>query len=302
MKSFSKAKIISRQMLTEDICSLWAEVPFAGMAHAGQFVSFYLNDPSHLLPRPISICDISRRLGALRFVFRIVGEGTRQLAELRTGDEIEVLGPLGNGYPLEEASGKRLLLAAGGLGVPPMLGIIRDLYDEPCGAGRVTAPEGTKEYDFRTSSAASAEDGKASVTPADGFRRPPLAVTCALGYRHDLFLYDEISENTAVSIATDDGSSGVHGTVIDAIRQIKTPYDLIFACGPKPMLKALAAFAKEKEIPLWVSMEERMACGVGTCLGCVCKTTEPDPHYHVNYKRVCKDGPVFKAEELAELQ
>ena len=271
MKSLAKVRIISREMLTDDICSLWAEVPFAAEVRAGQFVSFYLNDPSRMLPRPISICDINRRLGALRFVFRIVGEGTRQLAEAKTGDLLDCIGPLGNGYPLEEASGKRLLLAAGGLGVPPMLGIIRDLYDEPCAA-----------------------EGEAFV-------RPPKAVTCALGYRHDLFLYEEISENTAVSIATDDGSAGVHGTVIDAIKEIKLPYDLIFACGPKPMLKALAAFAREKEIPLYVSMEERMACGVGTCLGCVCETTQPDPHYHVNYRRVCKDGPVFRAEELAEL-
>ena len=163
MKSLTKARIISREMLTEDICSIWAEVPFAKEARAGQFVSFYLNDPSHLLPRPISICDMIKRLGALRFVFRIVGEGTRQLASLKTGDEVDVLGPLGNGYPLEEASGRRLLLAAGGLGVPPMLGIIRDLYDEPCGAGK---PE----------------------VPGETVRRPPLAVTCALGYRHDLFL------------------------------------------------------------------------------------------------------------------
>ena len=272
MTQCTKARIIANEMLTEDICSLWAEVPFAADAKAGQFVSFYLNDPSHLLPRPISICDMNRRLCALRFVFRIVGEGTKQLAELKTGDMIDCLGPLGNGYPLQEASGKRLLLAAGGLGVPPMLGIIRNLYDEPCAA---------EEVNSRI--------------------RPPKAVTCALGYRHDLFLYDEISEQTAVSWATDDGSSGVHGTVIDAIREIKTPYDLIFACGPKPMLKALAAFSREHNIPLYVSMEERMACGVGACLGCVCRTNEKDEHYHVNYKRVCKDGPVFRAEELAEL-
>ncbi len=272
MKSLVKARIISREMLTDDICSFWAEVPFASEARAGQFVSFYLNDPSRMLPRPISICDMNRRLGALRFVFRIVGEGTRQLCEVRTGDLVECIGPLGNGYPLEEASGRRLLLAAGGLGVPPMLGCIRDLYDEPCAA-----------------------DG-------EGLVRPPRAVMCALGYRHDLFLYDEIRENTAVSIATDDGSSGVPGTIIDAIREIRMPYDLIFACGPKPMLRALAAFAREKEIPLYVSMEERMACGVGTCLGCVCETTGPDPHYHVNFRRVCKDGPVFRAEELLELQ
>ena len=270
MKAKVLAKIISQEMLTEDIASMWAEVPFAEEARAGQFVSFYLNDASKLLPRPISICDINRRLGALRFVYRIVGEGTAQMARLKTGDTIACIGPLGNGFPLEEAAGKRLLLVGGGLGVPPMLGCIRDLYDEPC----------SKEA---------------------GPVRPPLAVSCAIGYRHDTFLLDEFQEQCAVYTATDDGSSGVHGTVVDAMKTITAPVHMIFACGPKPMLRAVVSYAREREIPCFVSMEERMACGVGACLGCVCRTNSEDPHYHTNSRRVCKDGPVFPAEEIAEL-
>ena len=120
------------------------------------------------------------------------------------------------------------------------------------------------------------------------------------GYRSnkDLFLDKELSENGKLYIATDDGSLGTNGTVIDAIRQNHIEADAIFACGPKPMLKAVKSYAEEKGIPAYISMEERMACGVGACLGCVCKSTDIDDHSKVNNKRICKDGPVFLATEV----
>lgn len=85
---------------------------------------------------------------------------------------------------------------------------------------------------------------------------------------------------------------------MDAIRGNDLEADVIFACGPKPMLRAIKAYALEKGIPCWVSMEERMACGIGACLGCVCQSTETDAHSHVHNKRVCKDGPVFRSTEV----
>ncbi len=274
MKAFTRCKVISKEMLADGIVSLWAEAPFAAEAHAGQFVSFYTDDPSRLLPRPISICDINRRLSALRFVFRIAGEGTRQLSLLRTGDETDVLGPLGNGFPLQEAAGKRVLLCGGGIGIPPMLSCVRDLYDEPC-AGETGSAENALRF--------------------------PLAVSAALGYRHDTFLLEEFKESCGVYIATEDGSTGVRGTVLDAIRSCTKPVDLIFACGPLPMLRAVASYARENGIPAYVSMEERMACGVGACLACTCRVKEEDPHYHTNRQRICTDGPVFPADLLEEL-
>ena len=101
-----------------------------------------------------------------------------------------------------------------------------------------------------------------------------------------------------VYVATDDGSVGTHGTVVDVLRQEHITGDVIYACGPKPMLAAVKAFAEEKGILCYVSMEERMACGIGACLGCVCKTKHEDEHSHVHNARVCKDGPVFLAEEV----
>ncbi len=260
------ARVVSQKALTEDTMSLWLEVSFVPKARPGQFVSFYLDDPSRLLPRPISICDFERRLSLLRFVYRIAGEGTRQLSLLRTGDGVRVMGPLGNGYPMEEMAGKRVLLIGGGLGIPPMLGCLTDAYREPC--------------------------------DRESFRLPPKAVNASLGYRSAPFMLSDFSEKTHVYLATEDGSAGVKGNVLTAIREEMAPSDLIFACGPKRMLAAVASYAAERGIPCYVSLEERMACGVGACLGCVAKTKSEDPHYHVPYRRVCTDGPVFYAPDV----
>ena len=125
-------------------------------------------------------------------------------------------------------------------------------------------------------------------------------VTAVLGYRSDdLFLADDFIDAAGeVIFATDDGSVGVHGTVVDAMKENDLKADVIYACGPKPMLKGVAEYATSIGAKCYVSMEERMACGVGACLGCVCKSTDVDDHSHVNNKRVCKDGPVFLSTEV----
>ena len=104
-----------------------------------------------------------------------------------------------------------------------------------------------------------------------------------------------------VYVATEDGSAGTKGNVIDAIKANALDADVIYACGPTPMLRALKAYAQEQDIECWISMEERMACGIGACLACVCQSKEVDGHSHVHNKRVCKDGPVFRCDELDEL-
>lgn len=119
-----------------------------------------------------------------------------------------------------------------------------------------------------------------------------------LGYRDELFLNEEFAQYGKVYIATEDGSAGTRGNVMDAIRENGLEADAIFACGPTPMLRAIKAYAKEKGIPCWISMEERMACGIGACLGCVCQSKDVDEHSHVHNKRVCKDGPVFLSTEV----
>lgn len=248
--------ILSQECIGKDIYSMWIEnKTIAEQAKPGQFVSVYTRDGSKLLPRPISLCEIDKEKKALRLVYRVTGKntGTESFSRLHKNVTLEVLGPLGNGFPLDEAKGKKVFLMGGGIGVPPMLETMKQLDAEK---------------------------------------------TAILGYRDELFLNDEFEKNGKVYIATEDGSAGTKGNVMDAIRENRLEADVIFACGPKPMLRAIKAYALEKRIPCWISMEERMACGVGACLGCVCQSTEVDGHSHVHNKRVCKDGPVFLSTEV----
>lgn len=120
-----------------------------------------------------------------------------------------------------------------------------------------------------------------------------------MGYRDaSVFLLDEFKEQAECFVATEDGSVGTKGNVLDAIRENKLEAEVIYACGPMPMLKALAAYADDKGMECFVSMEERMACGIGACLACVCESKEKDAHTNVNNKRICKEGPVFNAKEV----
>ncbi len=252
MKVKERATVLSQKKLADGVFSMVLETKASESAVPGQFINIFSNDGSKLLPRPISICEINKAEGTLRVVYRVVGAGTTEFSGLSEGDTVEVLGPLGNGFPIE---GKTAIVVGGGIGVPPML-------------------ELTKQ-----------------------FKGP---VTAVMGYRNDdLFLADEfIDASNELIVATDDGSVGVHGTVVDAMKENDLTADVIYACGPKPMLRGVAEYAKEKGIKCYVSMEERMACGVGACLGCVCQSTDVDDHSHVNNKRVCKDGPVFLSTEV----
>lgn len=268
------ANVIKQDMIGPDIYSLWILAEeIEAQARAGQFLSVYTKDASRLLPRPISICEIDREAGALRLVYRIAGGGTREFAGYRAGDTVTVLGPLGNGFP-EIAADRHAFLIGGGIGIPPMLELAKELNCEK---------------------------------------------TAVLGYRDaQLFLKEEFESYAKVVVATEDGSVGTKGNVLDAIREqgliadtaghLKLPAGeavkqkpaapVILACGPTPMLRALKAFAAEHRIECWLSLEERMACGVGACLACVCQTGGVDAHSNVHNKRICKDGPVFEAGEV----
>ncbi len=119
-----------------------------------------------------------------------------------------------------------------------------------------------------------------------------------LGYRDgNLFLLEEFQNQGDVYVATEDGSVGTKGNVLDAIRANALTADVIYACGPTPMLRALKAYAEENGMECWLSLEERMACGIGACLACICKSTEVDGHTNVHNKRICKEGPVFNSRE-----
>lgn len=255
------AAITFQEQLAADIYDMRIKAPeIAETAVPGQFVSLYSQDGARLLPRPISLCGIYKEKGELRLVYRIAGEGTKEFSELAEGDTIDVLGPLGNGFPLK--AGKKAFLIGGGIGVPPMLELAKALHGLN----------------------AAGEDG---------------LVRSVLGYRDSqMFLKDEFEAYGPVYVATEDGSSGTRGNVLDAIREQGLSADIIYACGPTPMLRALKAYAAEKGLECWLSLEEKMACGVGACLACVCQSKEVDDHSQVHNKRICKDGPVFPAEEI----
>ena len=119
------------------------------------------------------------------------------------------------------------------------------------------------------------------------------------GYRDaQTFLKEEFEANGELYISTEDGSVGTKGNVMDAIRENGRKADMIYACGPTPMLRAIKQYAEEQGIECYISLEERMACGIGACLACVCRSKEKDAHSNVNNKRICKDGPVFLATEV----
>lgn len=246
--------VVSQVEISDSIFSLWIQTDkIAKDARPGQFVSLYTNDGSKLLPRPISICEIDYEKDQLRLVYRVTGEntGTEQFSKLTEGDTIEVMGPLGNGFPLD--SDKKAFLIGGGIGVPPMLELAKQLNCEK----QIIA-----------------------------------------GYRNETFLTEEFEQNGTLYVATEDGSRGTKGTVIDAIKENGLDAEIIYACGPTPMLRAIKAYALEHDMICYVSMEEKMACGIGACLACVCQSKEVDGHSHVHNKRICKDGPVFLATEV----
>lgn len=151
-------------------------------------------------------------------------------------------------------------------------------------------------------------EGKKAILIGGGIGIPPMLelaksldceVQVVLGYRNnDLFLKDEFTSYGKVIVSTEDGSVGTKGNVIDAIRENDVQGDIIFACGPTPMLRGVKAYAQEKGLKAQLSLEEKMACGIGACLACVCQSKEVDSHTHVKNKRICKDGPVFYAEEV----
>ena len=209
----------------------------------GEFVDIAI--PGFYLRRPLSVCD--KEEGKLTVVYKVVGEGTKALSEMPVGTELEVLTGLGRGFD-PEACRQEALLIGGGLGVPPLLLLAKELKAR----------------------------GK-QVTAVMGFNKAD-----------EIILEKEFrAVCDRVVLATADGSVGVKGFVTDALRQM-AGFDYFYTCGPMVMMKAVCAAV---EGPGEASLEERMGCGAGFCYGCSIQTKNGP-------RRVCKDGPVFKKEEL----
>ncbi|MED3573478.1 dihydroorotate dehydrogenase electron transfer subunit [Cytobacillus praedii] len=250
-------QIVSQAEIAEHIFKLTLQGELVReMNEPGQFVHLKVSDYAEpLLRRPISISDINKDENQFTMIYRAEGRGTALLSERKPGDFVDVLGPLGNGFPIEAAStGETALLVGGGIGVPPLYELSKRLVKR-----------GVK-------------------------------VIHVLGFQSENFVfYDEdFTKLGETYVATVDGSYGTKGFVTNIIEDRKLTFDVLYSCGPTPMLKALENNYKDKKV--YLSLEERMGCGIGACFACVCHTAD-DPSGHT-YKKVCSDGPVFKAGEV----
>lgn len=226
---------------------------------AGQFVMVRpIEGWGRCLMRPISVCDADRGRGTLKLLVRVAGKGTGRIARLTAGEAALVMGPLGSGFRVRggERNAGSCVVVAGGIGVAPMPLLVRAL--------RARGRRVHFVYGART--------------------------------REGLCMDGEIEKRgCAVTIATDDGTAGLRGTACDAMRRLLDRVGgkpEIFACGPMPMLKAVAEEAGSRGLRCQVSVEQRMACGVGACLGCAVRTSDG------SCAMVCRDGPVFEAERI----
>ncbi|MBM4763993.1 dihydroorotate dehydrogenase electron transfer subunit [Bacillus sp. B15-48] len=251
-------EIVSNQCIAESIYELTLKADIVDdMNEPGQFVHVKVSDGlDPMLRRPISIASINKADRTFTIIFRKQGRGTSLLADKKSGELVDILGPLGNGFPVEQAPiGGTAILVGGGIGVPPLYELAKQLVDKGIKVINILG--------FQSKSA--------------------------------VFYETKFAELGETYIATADGSYGTRGFVTDILMNKNISGDLLYSCGPTPMLKALEAGSFAPEV--YLSLEERMGCGIGACFACVCHVKD-DPEGYA-YKKVCSDGPVFRAGEVA---
>lgn len=258
----TQSRIITTYPEGTDYQVLILECPsIARAVQPGQFVHVRVSESADpLLRRPISVMLADRQAGHIRLLVRKVGRGTELLAGLPVGASVDVLGPLGNGFPLPGAETTRdVVLVAGGVGVAPLV-FLADALQMRRARFRVCGLFG-------------------------GATEEHLPVWTELAGRCEEF-----------HVTTEDGSAGDTGLVTDLLGEQLGQDDtaLVYTCGPRPMMAVVARMCAEANVPCWASLEQWMGCGVGACLGCVVPEVGQD-----RFVRVCKDGPVFAAERLA---
>ncbi|MDP8254282.1 MAG: dihydroorotate dehydrogenase electron transfer subunit [Candidatus Alcyoniella australis] len=268
--------VLSNERLAQDLCRMTLEAPqLAAQARPGQFVTVRVSDSyDPLLRRPLGIHRVLESGGSVQLLYKVVGRGTELLAALIPGQRLHLLGPLGNGFslPVELDSA---LLVAGGIGVAPLLFLAQRILARP---------------------------------------QPP-QVELFFGGRsaQDLAALEQFEDlGVKITLSTDDGSRGQRGLITELLQPRLAGIDparaKVFACGPTPMLKRVAQLTDMAQIACEVSLERQMACGVGSCMGCVtgvhgaplareghaeCSTAGP-----AHYERVCLEGPVFDADKV----
>ena len=257
-KCVERCKIVRHSKISQEYYLMELGAPHISRgAKPGMFVHVLVDAPEgFILRRPFSLLEAENN--AVRFVYKVVGEGTKTLSEKRAGEFLNVLGPLGNPYAVDSGT-KRIILVAGGYGVSPTYYLSRELKKKRF-TGEIISIIGA-----RTKS---------------------------------LLMYQKEFQKIGVKvfITTNDGSSGQKGIVTDILQNIfhegaSKPETQVFACGPYAMLKEVASLCAKFSVPCQVSMEQQLGCGLGACLGCVIKTAR-------GYERVCTEGPVFNAEDV----
>jgi dihydroorotate dehydrogenase electron transfer subunit len=216
----------------------------------GQFVHVKVNSGYYpLLRRPISIHYADKTKGTIALVYHVVGQGTEEMAKLKVGNTIDVMGPLGKGFPIFE--NKRCAVVGGGMGTAPLLELTKN------------------------------------ISNCDAY----------LGFRDCTYKVESFEESCSrVFVATEDGSAGYKGYITEPLEKRIKEYDVVYTCGPKAMMKKVMGICGGNNIECYISIEERMGCGIGACLVCACKVQEHDGEWH--HKKACKDGPVFNAKEV----
>ncbi|KRL01524.1 dihydroorotate oxidase, electron transfer subunit [Liquorilactobacillus capillatus DSM 19910] len=249
-------RIIAQEELAPSIYRivLYGKFDYA-QARPGCFVMLKLPDGTYQLRRPLAIAALAPLQETITLIYRVVGDGTHLLQQTAVGAQLNILGPLGNGFPIENVeSTENVLLVGGGTGVPPLMLLAQALKDKGC-----------------------------KVTTAIGFR------TAAL-----IFGEKEFEDNGQLLLATDDGSKGFQGNVGQLLAtQPEQTYTKVYACGPNGLLQMVQTRFAGTTAEIYLSLESRMACGVGACEGCVVSTK--DGTYN---KRVCVEGPVFNGREV----
>ena len=236
-----KVKVIKNKSISTGIFKMTLGGTFKGKP--GQFYMIRAWQDEPILWRPISIHDINDN--SIEFLYKLEGKGTKILSKIKSEEEVEIMGPLGNGFDLENIKGK-IAIVTGGIGIAPMNYLIKSIKN--------------------------------------------IDMDIYAGFRDETYCtenFNNLVDN--IVVVTEDGSAGQKVYVTDYF--YPEDYDLVLCCGPEIMMDKVILMCREKKIPLYVSMEKRMACGIGACLVCTCKTK-------FGNKRTCKDGPVFKGEDI----
>ena len=243
-------RVVSQEEIAPAIFELVLEGQMVEAMKAGQFLHLRVPDDAHLLRRPISISSIDKLKKQCHLIYRIEGSGTAIFSSLKPGNSLDVMGPQGNGFDLSELDDYcKVLLVGGGIGVPPLLEVAKQLHERG------------------------------------------VEITTVLGFANKdaVILEDELAKYGQVYVTTDDGSHGIKGNVSVVINEFDTKFDAIYSCGAPGMMKYINQTFHDHP-RAYLSLESRMACGMGACYACVLKV----PDSETVSQRVCEDGPVFK--------